>query len=235
MNRSSPNAIQAHSRPDEPPAHPVVQQPLWEIVAERLQADILGGVLAEGARLREVELATRFGVSRGPIREALRELARLGLAVEMPRRGTFVSSATELHIQEVYVAREAIEIAAGRELIVRAHDEELLRLRDLVERVEEAYLSGDRPTGRALDMEFHRAVCVLAGNNHLLRFFDQLAAQTVLLLRAEDEQGPVESRVPPAGLHRDIAEALGARDEGRMRKAITAHFSDRSNWPIWEG
>ena len=235
MTRSSLATSTSLPAADRPAVNPIVQPALWQLVADRLQRDILGGALVEGTRLREVELAAQFGVSRGPIREALRELARLGLAVEMPRRGTFVSSATESHIQEVYVAREAIEIAAGRELIVRAHDEELLRLRDLVERVEEAYVSGDRPTGRALDLEFHRAVCVLAGNNHLLRFFDQLAAQTVLLLRAEDERGPVESRVPPAGLHRDIAEALVARDEGRMRKAITAHFSDTSNRPIWEG
>ena len=75
---------------------------LWEAVADQLRDEILEGRLAAGSRLVETELADRFGVSRGPVRDALRELARAGLAVDLPRRGTFVSSLTERDLLEVY-------------------------------------------------------------------------------------------------------------------------------------
>ena len=71
---------------------PIHRPPLWEAVVERLRASILSGELAAGARLNEVELAQRFGTSRGPVREATKELAREGLVVELPRRGHVVST-----------------------------------------------------------------------------------------------------------------------------------------------
>ena len=87
---------------------------LWQAVADQLRDEILDGRLPAGSRLVETELADRFGVSRGPIRDALAELARGGLAVDLPRRGTFVSSLTERDLAEVYVIRRAIEEAAVR-------------------------------------------------------------------------------------------------------------------------
>ena len=84
---------------------------LWEAVSERLRDEILEGRLPAGTRLVETELAERFGVSRCPVRDALQELSRTGLTVDLPRRGTFVSSLTEGDLVEVYVIRSAIEEA----------------------------------------------------------------------------------------------------------------------------
>src|SRR5262249_20888373 len=70
-------------------------QQVWETVCERVRGSILSGELAAGAKLVEADLARSFGVSRGPIREALRELAREGLVVDLPRRGTFVCTLTQ--------------------------------------------------------------------------------------------------------------------------------------------
>src|SRR5450759_4090273 len=95
---------------------------LWESIADALRDEILDGRLPAGSRLVETELADRFGVSRGPVRDALAELARAGLALDLPRRGTFVSSLTEEDREEVYVIRRAIEEAAVGKAIARATD-----------------------------------------------------------------------------------------------------------------
>ena len=92
-------------RPD-----PAVTVPLWESIAEFLRAAILSGELEPGSKLIETELAERFGTSRGPIREAIRELAREGLVTELPRRGTLVSTLTAHDLSEVYAVRQALEV-----------------------------------------------------------------------------------------------------------------------------
>src|SRR5512141_82731 len=99
---------------------PFTHKQLWESVADQLRDEILDGRLPAGTRLVETELAERFGVSRGPVRDALAELSRSGLAVDLPRRGTFVSSLTERDLAEVYDIRRAIEEAAVRLPIERA-------------------------------------------------------------------------------------------------------------------
>src|SRR5439155_2242489 len=103
-----------------------VHQPqLWEAVLERMRTAILAGDLAPGSKLVETELAERFGTSRGPVREAIRELAREGLVVELPRRGTVVTTLTARDLAEVYAVREALEVAASRSVIASAGDGEL--------------------------------------------------------------------------------------------------------------
>ena len=209
-----------------------VQDPLWRIVADRLRADIVAGAIPEGSRLHEIDLAAHFGVSRGPVREALRELVALGLAVDLPRRGVFVSSATETDIQEVYVAREALEKAAGRLFIQRAHDRDLAGIREPLAAMERAYAAKEVVSGRTLDLEFHRSIFVIAGMRRLTAIFDQLAAQTLLLLRSEDEKWPDVEKVPPPEVHRAMADALAARDLARFEAAVTAHFNDMTNRPF---
>ncbi|HYO43600.1 MAG TPA: GntR family transcriptional regulator, partial [Candidatus Limnocylindrales bacterium] len=98
---------------------------LWESIADQLRDEILDGRLGAGSRLLETELADRFGVSRGPVRDALNELARQGLAEDLPRRGTFVSSLSEHDLEEVYVLRRAIEEAAVRLAIGKASDADM--------------------------------------------------------------------------------------------------------------
>ena len=216
---------------------PIVHPQLWEVVAERLRDDILGGVLPEGTKLAERDLAARYGVSRGPVREALREMTRLGLAVDLPRRGTFVSSPSESDLEEVYFARDVIETAAARLAIARAHKDELAALRKLLPKMEAAYQAGDYTTAWGLDLDFHRAIVVLGGNSRLLTTFDQLASETILLLRTAHERRQPLNWVPPTTweqdrVHRDIVDALIARDEARVAAAIDLHFGYTEERPF---
>jgi DNA-binding GntR family transcriptional regulator len=197
---------------------------LWESIADQLRDEILDGRLAAGARLLETELAERFGVSRGPVRDALNELARQGLAVDLPRRGTFVSSLSEHDLDEVYVLRRAIEEAAVRLAIAKASDEDIAAMYACLDVVEAAYGTTDLPAAWEADMAFHRSYCRMSGNGRLVELFEGLASQTVLLMRTALATHASLAWTPPVELHRRIADAIRARDaEGAMR-AVGEHY-----------
>ena len=197
---------------------------LWETIADALRDEILDGRLPAGSRLVETDLAERFGVSRGPVRDALAELAREGLAVDLPRRGTFVSSLTEADLDEVYVIRRAIEEAAVRLAVERATGEELDGIRASLDEVEGAYARGDLATAWEADMAFHRTYCRLSRNGRLLALFDELASQTVLLMRTALASRASLGWTPPVEYHRRIADAIAARDVEAAIQAVGDHY-----------
>jgi DNA-binding GntR family transcriptional regulator len=197
---------------------------LWEAVSDQLREEILDGRLAAGSRLVEADLAERFGVSRGPVRDALQELARAGLAVDRPRRGTFVSSLSERDLEEVYVIRRAIEEAAARLTIARAGEDEIAAMFEAVSQTEAAYGAGDLGAAWEADMAFHRTYCRYSGNGRLLDLFDQLASQTVLLMRTSLESHASLAWTPPVELHRRIAQAIADRDIDAAVGAVAAHY-----------
>jgi DNA-binding GntR family transcriptional regulator len=199
----------------------LVQVLLWEQVVVRLRREISSGALGPGTRLIETELADRFGVSRGPIREALRELVRSGLVVERPRQGMFVSTPTETDLDEIMVVRQALEIAAAERAISTAGPEDIGRLRDLAQAVAAAYAVPDPVPALAMDLEFHRQVFAISGNSRMLRIHDDLAAQLMVVAR----DGLTLREVYPApSLHNDIVDAMEAGDTERAAAAIRAHY-----------
>lgn len=197
---------------------------LWESIADELREEILDGRLAAGSRLVEMDLAERFGVSRGPIRDALNLLAREGLVENLPRRGAFVSSLTDQDLAEVYDLRRAIEEGAVRLAVRNATDDELLEMYRRLEVVEAAYRQGDLPEAWDADMDFHRAYCVMSGNGRLCSIFEDLAAQTLLLMRTSLATHASLAWTPPVELHRRIADAIRARDEEAAVAAVAEHY-----------
>ncbi len=197
---------------------------LWESIADQLRDDILEGRLAAGSRLLETELAERFGVSRGPIRDALNELARQGLARDLPRRGTFVSSLSDHDLDEVYVLRRAIEEAAVRLTIARATDADIAVMYERLVEAEEAYRRDNLPAAWEADMAFHRTYCLTCGNGRLLGLFEGLASQTVLLMRTALATHASLAWTPPVELHRRIADAIAARDTDAAVRAVGEHY-----------
>ena len=201
----------------------IVQEELWQRVARRLREDISTGVLAPGKRLVEADLAERFGVSRGPIREALRELTRSGLALDRPRQGVFVSTPSDADLEQAFAFREALETAAAKIALGRVTEEDIDRLRNILDAMEEAYAGGERAGGLALDLEFHRELFLFSGNIRMLTAHDDLAAQ--LLLSATHNRALKQGVYPPTALHRDIVEALAAGDEPKLVAAVQAHYA----------
>lgn len=185
---------------------------------------ILSGELGAGSKLREADLAERFGTSRGPIREAIRELVREGLVVEFDRRGNVVSTLTARDLAEVYGVREALEVAASRLAVERADDEAIRALEQHLEAFERG-AGGDYLANSAHDLAFHRTLVALAGNKRMAAIYDRMLTQTAHLLRTAAEANPTLQTTIRPSAHRDILDALAARSADRAREAIEAHYS----------
>lgn len=204
---------------------PHLPGPLWQIVAASLRERILSGQLKPGARLTETELAEQFGTSRGPVREAIRELAREGLVGELARVGAFVSTLTAHDLTEVYDVREGLELIACKHVIARATGADLAALEAPLVQLERSWDEGATYLESAVhDLAFHRGILALSGNVRMAAIYDQMLAQTMLLLRAAAQESPRLRDTMRASAHRDILEALLARDEERARSAIADHY-----------
>jgi DNA-binding GntR family transcriptional regulator len=197
---------------------------LWENIAELIRAAILSGELEPGSKLIETELAERFGTSRGPIREAIRELAREGLVTELPRRGTLVSTLTAHDLSEVYAVRQALEVAASRVVIARAADEELQALETHLEALESPPPGAGYLDQAVHDLAFHRSLVALARNERMSTMYEQMLTQTMLLLRTASLENPALRTDLRRAAHRDILQALIDRDEAAARAALEAHY-----------
>lgn len=198
--------------------------PLWESIAERIRAAILSGELEPASKLIETELAERFGTSRGPIREAIRELAREGLVTELPRRGTLVSTLTAHDLSEVYAVRQALEVAASSIAIARAGDDELWVLERHLSALESPPPGAGYLDQAVHDLAFHRSLVALARNERMATMYEQMLTQTMLLLRTAALENPSLRTDLRRAAHRDIQRALRDRDEATARAAIEAYY-----------
>ena len=199
-------------------------QQVWEAVCDRIRASILAGDLPAGAKLVEADLARQFGVSRGPIREALRELSREGLVVDLPRRGTFVCTLTQTDLTEVYAVREALELVAVREATASATEAELAGLAEAHREMDETWRGSDWNAAITADARFHLTLIRLAKNKRMETIYEQMGAQTVLLLVTASSSDVSLRGAPLQAIHRAIAEAVVARDKTAARKAISDHY-----------
>lgn len=201
---------------------PVRRPALWEAVLERLRSAILGGELRPGEKLVELDLAERLGTSRGPIRQAIRELVREGIVVEFARRGHVVATPTARDLVEVYGVREALEVAAVKLAAARVRDEDVQDLEGHLDAFERG--TGDYLANTVHDLDFHRALISLSGNDRMAAMNEQMLTQTAHLLRAAAEANPTLQTTIRPSAHRDIVDALSGRDAARASAAVEAHY-----------
>jgi DNA-binding GntR family transcriptional regulator len=195
------------------------------IVGERIRANIIEGVLAPGSQLNEVELAESFGVSRGPVREALQRLIQEGLLRSEPHRGVFVPIMSAEDIEDIYLAREALETAAVRRITgtpraATAHK----ALDKIVRGMESAEKSGDWGLVASRDLDFHTALVAAAESPRLERMFTTVISETRLclsVLTAADE-----ARDTLIEEHREISEMIREDDTRGAVAALIKHFED---------
>lgn len=136
---------------------------LREIVADGVREAIMSGEYPPGSALGEVDLAERFGVSRGPVREALIQLEREYLVRSYPNRGVFVSALTESEFEERLQLRVTLEPLALEAARHRATSRALQMIRDHFERLQQVAESGNISAYGACDYAFHVAVWDMAG------------------------------------------------------------------------
>ncbi len=177
-----------------PSIGPVPKATLRAHIAERLRAAILGGDIAPGAPITETVLSTRFDVSRGPLREALRQLIEEGLLVTVPYTGTHVASLSVEDVREIYSLRTALEIFAFEQV----WDRRDTRFRAELRRRNEALLAsidaGDDRTSISTELELHGLVFEASGHKLLLRAWHGLRGRLQLYWaahhRAHGRRGP---------------------------------------------
>jgi DNA-binding GntR family transcriptional regulator len=200
--------------------------PLREQVIVDVRNLILQGELEPLHPLREEHLAHRLGVSRGPIREALIELEREGLAQRRPGRGAVVAQFGRRDLEEVYSLRRAQEALAVRFAIRVASDLELAELRAKAERFGEA-CEANAPQAEIamLDLEFHDHLYRVARHQRLYLTWQMIRTQVFMFIRSRSGVTPEMRRRAHLG-HMQIAEAHAARDEARALEAVDRHLVD---------
>lgn len=199
-------------------------EPKATVIARQIREAILGGHLAPGARIRQEALGRELGVSRIPVREALRQLEAEGLVSLTPRSGARVARLDLAEHHEVYRLREALEPIAIAESARHITDAQLAELRLLLERVEAAV--GDPRAWLARDREFHLAAYAAAPLPRLTRMIEELWNTTqqyrrafVMTLDAEGlELVNAEHRLILAALERGDADDAELRQRAHIRR-----------------
>jgi DNA-binding GntR family transcriptional regulator len=148
-------------------ARPLERRVFREEIREQLIEAILSGKLAPGARIVETRIAQQFGVSQGPVREALRDLELFGFVVSSPFRGTQVRKFSTEELLEIYPIRAALEGVAARSAAVRINKATLDRLEVLLGQMREAAVRDDHRGEADADHNFHHAIVKASGNGML--------------------------------------------------------------------
>lgn len=195
------------------------------MVGERIRSSIIEGELQPGSQLHEVELAASFGVSRGPVREALQRLVQEGLLRSEPHRGVFVPVMSADDIVDIYLAREALEGAAVRRIIETGRAAAAGKALDrIVRSMETAEKSEDWKALASRDLDFHTALVAAAESPRLERMFTTVISETRLCLSMLTSE--LEGRDFLVEEHREISAMVRAEDTEGALKALTKHFDD---------
>lgn len=195
-------------------------------VAIDLRNRIARGDLMPGAALSEAALAEEFGVSRTPIREALKQLQAEGLIVIKPRVGTFVAAPSRLEVNQLFEVKEILEGAAARLFAQRGDIPELEKLRENVRRSDSAIAKGDLDEYAELVHEYHDLIMQGAGNPKLMQLYKTLMnqmfqSQFVHLTVRSSGRAP-QSDHEHQSILRSIEERDGTTAERIMRDHVRA-------------
>lgn len=212
------------------PARPADRAYAW------IRDNIYAGAFAPGTHLKEAELAARIGVSRSPVRDALRRLAGEGLVAMERDRGTYVNEFSREEIDEIFQLRAGLE-AYGAALAAQRMEPAVVRkLEALAARMEalERRKGGDVfGQFNLLNNEFHRTILATAGSRRLESLVDPLLSIPVFMLKHYNWRG-VEVDIRRSNVeHRELIEALRGRDALWARTRMQAHVISRR--PRFEG
>lgn len=197
-------------------------QPLREVVCETLRDAVRRGVLQPGERLMEIQLAEELGVSRTPVREAIRKLEMEGYVIMMPRRGTYVADLSIRDVNEVFEIRTSLESLASGLASERITEDELEKLQRLLVEIGAHIKNGDMESIVRTDTEFHDLLYQASRNKRLVGIISNLREQLTRFRTASmSYPGRLKATLEE---HRNIVEAIAQGDEKAARKAAEHHM-----------
>lgn len=199
--------------------------PLRDVVFNTLRRAILKGELKPGERLMEIALADKLGVSRTPIREAIRKLELEGLVVMAPRKGAKVASITERDLNDVLEVRKGMEVLAISLACKRITGEELEKLESIERSFQSLIESGNLTELAEMDVKFHDTIYQATNNQRLVQLLNNLREQ-MYRYRMEYLKD-IAVRRTLAEEHKAICEALRGRDESKAQNYLSVHIDNQ--------
>ena len=217
----STNRYPARTASEDLPLNKVGDElPLREVVAGQLRLMILDGELKPGQRLVEGHLAQRLGVSRNPVREAMRSLEATGLIEVVPRRGAHVSGIDRCEVHHIQQIRILVEGYAVEQAALRRDPDSIERIRLCMEQGRQATARGDAVSAALCHRDFHIAVEKAAGIPFLQQVLDPLRQQTELVFSVvTDSRGDITWEE-----HQDIYDAIASGDAPRAAEMSRRHI-----------
>lgn len=200
--------------------------PLRDVVFNTLREAILKGELKPGERLMELQLAAKLGVSRTPIREAIRMLEQEGLAVTIPRKGAEVAKMTEKDMEDVLQVRESLDELAASLACEKITDAEVEALVVAMHDFEKSIDTGDVKKIAEMDEKFHDIIYRATGNPKLVNILNNLREQ---IYRYRVEYLKDEKNYPLLLLeHREIVDAFVKRNREKVVSCMSLHVANQA-------
>ncbi len=199
--------------------------PLRDVVFNTLRQAILTGELKPGERLMEIHLANRLGVSRTPIREAIRKLELEGLVTMIPRRGAEVAQITEKSMNDVLEVRRALDVLCVELACERISEEELDSLKKACENFERATRTKDAKQIAQADVALHDIIVKATGNQRLIQLVNNLSEQMYRYRFEYIKDFSQHDRLVEE--HRIIYESIVRKDKETASRAAKTHIDNQ--------
>ena len=202
-------------------------KPLRELVFESLRGAIINGELRPGERLMEISLAEELGVSRTPVREAIRKLELEGLVLMIPRKGAYVARISMKDIADVFEIRATLEGLAAELAAQRIADDELDELERLLVQIAECAAKDDVESCIELDTKFHEVLFRSSRNDRLLPLLSNLREQ-IQRIRMTSLHHPGRLKLALEE-HKRIVDAISQHNPALARKLAHEHIECAEN------
>lgn len=199
--------------------------PLRDVVFHTLRQAILRGELKPGERLMEIQLANKLGVSRTPVREAIRKLELEGLVLMIPRKGAEVAEITEKSLKDVLEVRRALEELAVKIACERMDGGQIDELKEAAEEFERTLQSGDVTKYAEADMQFHDVIYLATENQRLIQLLNNLREQMyrfrVEYLKKKECHGKLLAE------HQELIRDIENRDKDAASRMVCTHIDNQ--------
>lgn len=199
--------------------------PLRDVVFNTLRQAILTGELKPGERLMEIHLANRLGVSRTPIREAIRKLELEGLVTMIPRRGAEVAQITEKSMKDVLEVRRTLDALSAELACERISPEEEEALKKACQNFEEAVKTKDAKIIAKADVALHDIIAAATGNQRLIQLINNLAEQMYRYRFEYIKDASQHERIIKE--HRIIYESVVKKDKVAASEMAKTHIDNQ--------